>query len=147
MPVMNISRALVGIVGSMLASCSPPKSSTTAPPGPKGQAPVSFIKTIKPLLSNKCTICHCTEVMPNRPWFETRKAVLASGMLVPGKPDLSRILTVIKEDPAEVEQAMPPVSHRLTPNEIAQLRRWIAEGANWPEGEAGRVKPAFIPRE
>lgn len=147
--VLNISRTLFGIAiaGSLLTSCSPKKTSTASPLGPKKQAPVSFTKSIKPLLSNKCTICHCAEVLPNRPWFETRQTALTSGMLIPGKPDLSRILTVIEVDPGKSEQAMPPVSHRLTSKEIALLRRWITEGADWPEGKAGKVKPAFIPRE
>jgi hypothetical protein len=42
---------------------------------------------------------------------------------------------------------MPPVSHRLTNDQITLLKTWIEEGADWPGGEAGRVKPAFIPRE
>ncbi len=71
---------------------------------------------------------------------------MTSGMIVPGKPEESRILTVIQEDP-EADKAMPPVSHRLTKDEISLLRTWIEEGANWPGGAAGRVKPAFIPEE
>ena len=45
------------------------------------------------------------------------------------------------------EMAMPPVSHRLTAKQIALLKQWITEGAEWPAGPAGHVKPAFIPRE
>ena len=66
--------------------------------------------------------------------------------IVPGKPDQSRLVTVIQEDPA-ADKAMPPVSHRLTPQEIELLKRWIAEGAYWPSGDAGQVIPAFIPKE
>lgn len=153
----------IGIVGTMLASCGTPKpqpapelkkeavktkaSTPTAPPSKKKETSVSFTKSIKPLLANKCTTCHCAEVMPNRPWFETRDSALKSGMIVPGKPDSSRILTVIKVDPAEADQAMPPVSHRLTEEEISLLRTWIVEGADWPKGKSGIVTPAFIPRE
>ena len=71
---------------------------------------------------------------------------MESGTIVPGNPEGSRVLAVVQEDP-EAEKAMPPVSHRLTREEISLLRKWIAEGAHWPGGEAGRVKPAFIPRE
>jgi hypothetical protein len=71
---------------------------------------------------------------------------LSSGTIVPGKPELSRLITVIQEDPA-ADKAMPPVSHRLTPSEISLLKTWISEGAFWPSGEAGRVIPAFIPEE
>ena len=141
----------IGTLSAMLAGCVPKEEEATPAPAPAGSpAPkkeaVSFTKSIKPILSNKCTICHNVEVLPNRPWFETRDSALKSGMIVPGKPDLSRILTVIKEDP-EAEKAMPPVSHRLSKEEIALLRTWITEGANWPGGKAGRVEPAFIPQE
>ena len=71
---------------------------------------------------------------------------MKSGMIVPGNPDASRILSLIKEDPA-AEKAIPPVNHRLTNDQITLLKTWIEEGADWPGGEAGRVKPAFIPRE
>jgi uncharacterized membrane protein len=113
---------------------------------PSKEVRVSFTESIKPILSNKCTICHNTQVLPKRPNFETREGAMESGVIVPGKPEASRILTVIKEDP-QAEKAMPPVSHRLTKEEISLLHTWIAEGASWPSGEAGRVKPAFIPEE
>ena len=107
---------------------------------------MSFDKSIKPILSDMCTICHNTQVLPKLPNFETRDGVMKSGVIVPGKPDESLILTRIKEDP-QAEKAMPPVSHRLSKEEISLLRTWITEGAHWPSGEAGRVVPAFIPEE
>ena len=107
---------------------------------------ISFNKSIKPILSEKCTICHNTQVLPKRPNFETREGVMKSQVIVPGKPDESLILTVIAEAHG-ADKAMPPVSHRLTKNEMALLRTWIEQGADWPAGEVGRVKPAFIPEE
>ena len=120
---------------------------------PAGDAPaattggtVSFTKQIKPILSQKCTICHNTQVLPNRPNFETREGAMKSQVIVPGKPDESRILTVITEAHG-ADKAMPPVSHRLSKQEIATMRTWIEEGADWPSGWSGRVRPAFTPEE
>lgn len=107
---------------------------------------VSFTKSIKPILANQCTICHNAEVLSQRPYFETRDSAMRSGMIIPGKPELSRLLAVVEEE-AGADKAMPPVSHQLTKKQISLLRRWISEGADWPAGEAGRVQPAFIPRE
>ncbi len=115
-------------------------------PAPPSSAKVSFSKTIKPILSEKCTICHNTQVLPKRPNFETREGVMKSQVIVPGKPDESLILTMIAEAHG-ADKAMPPVSHRLTKEEMIQLRTWIEQGADWPAGEAGRVEPAFIPEE
>ena len=111
-----------------------------------GKSVVSFEREIKPLLSNKCTICHNREVLPNRPNFETREGAMASGVIVPGKPEQSRFVMVTAEKDIE-KKAMPPVGHKVTESERSLLIRWIAEGADWPAGEAGRVKPAFIPKE
>ena len=118
---------------------------TTTPP--PGETKVSFTKSIKPILSERCTICHNSQVLPKRPNFETREGAMSSGMIVPGRPEASLFVTHIQEDPMAVERAMPPVGHRLTKEEITLLRAWIAEGASWPSGARGRVKPAFIPRE
>ncbi|MGJ8725955.1 MAG: c-type cytochrome [Roseibacillus sp.] len=141
-------------LGTALTTCTPPDETTVKSPVDAGtkqvasdtENRVNFTKSIKPILANKCTICHNAETLPNRPNFETGEQALQSGMIVPGKPSLSRLLTVIQEDPA-ADKAMPPVSHRLTPQEIELLKTWIAEGAVWPSGDAGKVIPAFIPKE
>ena len=131
-----------------LVACTPepaPKQPTPSTQK-KTATTVSFEKDIRPILSNKCTICHNTQVLPKRPNFEVGEKALRSGVIVPGNPDASRILTVVLEDEGK-HMAMPPVSHRLSSREIALFRTWIREGAHWPSGPAGRVKPAFIPEE
>ncbi len=108
---------------------------------------VSFEKDIKPILKNKCTICHNKKTLPARPNFETAELALGGTAIVPGQPDKSRMLQVVTESREESELAMPPVSHELSEREISLLRTWISEGASWPPGEKGRVVPAFIPEE
>ncbi|NNC90117.1 MAG: hypothetical protein HKN82_16790 [Akkermansiaceae bacterium] len=135
----------------ILAGCTRKEADGRAAAGNADEAApenvgVSFTKSIKPILEEKCTICHNSEVLPNRPNFESREGAMGSGMIVPGNPEASRMLTLVEEDP-DADKAMPPVSHRLTKEQIALLRTWIAEGADWPRGAAGRVKPAFIPKE
>ena len=50
--------------------------------------------------------------------------------LVPGSPDKSRLIELIKErDP---DERMPKKGDPLSANEIALLEKWIAEGAVWP---------------
>ena len=153
--MMNLRFLILGSFAglTLLPGCRPiesgnpsaRQSANKAEPHSK-QVRVSFTESIRPILSNHCTICHNSEVLPTRPNFETREGAMKSGMIVPGNPDASRILSLIKEDPA-AEKAIPPVNHRLTNDQITLLKTWIEEGADWPGGEAGRVKPAFIPRE
>jgi Planctomycete cytochrome C len=51
--------------------------------------------------------------------------------IVPGKPDASELIArVTSTDPAvRVPYHAPP----LPPQQIALLRRWIKEGANWED--------------
>lgn len=155
---------LAAVCAVAAAGCSTTETDPTpapAPPVVKAKEPdadagrerkvatttVDFTKDIKPLLANKCTICHNQKTLPTRPNFETAELALGGTAIVPGAPEKSRMVQVVKASRELSEQAMPPVSHELTKQEIALLRTWIAEGAQWPSGEAGRVVPAFIPEE
>lgn len=103
---------------------------------------VDFTAHVKPILAAKCVACHHSEALPGRLNLESRAAARRSGALgafiVPGDPERSLFLS--KLDEAHVNlQAMPPVGETLTAEEIRVLRRWIAQGAPWPEGRAGQL--------
>ena len=150
---MNFHLTLYGTAASwlLLVGCTSSQSNgpllSSKPEATAGKTKVSFTESIKPILSERCTICHNSRVLPKRPNFESRAGVMRSGVIVPGHPETSLFITHLQEDPMAAEKAMPPVGHRLTKEEITLLRTWIAEGATWPSGTAGRVRPAFIPKE
>jgi hypothetical protein len=50
--------------------------------------------------------------------------------IVPGKPDDSELLRRVTADEAE---RMPPEEPPLDPKQAETLRRWIVEGATWPD--------------
>ena len=111
---------------------------------------VSFSEDIKPLLADSCVNCHNLETLPGRPSFETRELAIGQGVgdgaIIPGDPDRSRMIRAISlEDTADT--AMPPVGHRVSEEQVALLKRWIAEGADWPAGENGRIRPTSNPME
>ena len=99
-------------------------------------AAVDFAKEIEPLLVRRCSECHGPDKQKGDLRLDTRGAAIKSGKsgkaaLVPGKPDDSELMKrVASQDPDEV---MPPKGERLTPNEVALLKRWVAEGAVWPD--------------
>ncbi len=105
--------------------------------------PVDFGRHVKPILEAKCVACHSEGGLPGRMNLTSRAAAVKSGALglfiVPGQPDKSLFVSQIGEAPAHLK-AMPPVGEQVTEDEISVLRRWIAEGASWPEGEAGHLK-------
>lgn len=109
--------------------------------------PVSFEDEIKPLLQEKCSHCHNRKTLPEVFSFESAKrafVTLKSGqdVIVPGEPEKSLLITALKS-PHGHEKAMPMVGLRPTEEDIELLSRWIKEGATWPSGKAGRIRPPF----
>ena len=103
---------------------------------PAGEPRVDFARDIRPLLAGKCYDCHGREDAKGGLSFVARGAVLRGGKsglptLVPGAAEKSEIYQrVISPHDDEV---MPQKGDRLKPAEIALLKRWIDEGAVWPE--------------
>lgn len=109
--------------------------------------PVSFAEEIKPLLTEKCSHCHNRKTLPEVFSVESAKhafVTLKSGreVIVTGTPEKSLLITVL-QSPHGHEKAMPMVGLRLTEEDIELLSRWIKEGAAWPSGPAGRIRPPF----
>lgn len=136
---------LTGCVSAPTGPAGPPEAAT----GDGGKT-VVFDRDIRPLLEGRCVMCHNRITLPGRTSFESRALALKGDsrgpIIVPGNPDGSRLIVAISA-PDFHEQAMPPVSHRVSKAEVALLRRWIAEGVDWPEGPEGRLVPKEIPRE
>lgn len=143
------------LVLASLAACQhAPEESETRPAGVNVlsekelskalQGRVRFERHVKPVLEAKCLACHQVEAMPGRLSLESREAALRSGTLgvfiVPGRPESSRFLQNLSKAHAV---AMPPVGETLTREEEQLLTRWIAQGAEWPEGAAGRLRTPF----
>ncbi len=100
------------------------------------EAAVDFAKEVEPILVKRCSECHGADQQKAKLRLDSRAAAQApakSGKvaLVPGKAAESELLTrVISSDPDEV---MPPKGERLSSAEVDILKRWIEEGAVWPE--------------
>lgn len=138
----------------MLAGCAMPRSETdlgaeTAPEGltvldqsalEETHRPVSFRRQIKPILESKCYTCHSSasgeDTKPALQAFVMTRESCA-GLIVPGNPGQSRFLALASTH--HNLATMPPVGNRLTGTESRLLKRWILEGAPWPQGEAGRL--------
>jgi hypothetical protein len=94
-----------------------------------------FEKKIRPLLISKCADCHTGTTPEGDLRLDGREHLLRGGMngvaVVVGDPDASTLIQRI-ESTAEGVQ-MPP-EESLSAAEIADLRRWIADGAQWPAG-------------
>jgi hypothetical protein len=110
-------------------------------------APVSFNKDIRPLLSDRCFLCHGPDNQKREAdlRLDIREAAIESGTLIPGDDVKSEIIQrILSHDP---EEQMPPQKAKLPPltqADVDILRRWIKEGAPY-EGHwafAAPVAPA-----
>jgi formylglycine-generating enzyme required for sulfatase activity len=101
-----------------------------------GADKVDFATEIKPLLESACLSCHGTEKPKGDLQLTTRAMAIKGGekgtSLVPGKSADSPLYksTVL---PPDHDDIMPPKGDPLTKGQADTLKRWIDEGANWPE--------------
>ncbi len=96
--------------------------------------PVDFDRQIRPILAKHCFACHGPDVGESGLRLNDEESVfseLDSGEIgiVPGKPEQSELFRRISSD--EEYERMPPEAKPLADEEIALIRRWIAEGAPW----------------
>lgn len=89
-----------------------------------------FEKDIAPVLEATCLSCHDLHEKKGDLDLSTRAAALSfEGGIVPGDPGASLLLDVVSGPDPE----MPKTGAPLTAEQVAALREWIANGAQWPE--------------
>ena len=91
---------------------------------------VSFRGTVQPILQDHCKRCHDAGGKSTL-YLMTYEGVMKGGdmgpAVVPGDPDASQIVGSVEKKKTPY---MPPkVFPALTPDRIAAIRAWIAEGA------------------
>lgn len=110
---------------------------------------LTFEKDVRPLLKAHCTLCHGEEEKPKagvdlrlRRFMDTP---LDSGatLLVPGDPGASELVAIIERG------EMPKKGHPVPPDELAVIKRWIAQGAKTarPEPETLAKGPLITEEE
>jgi uncharacterized membrane protein len=106
---------------------------TPATATPEAVATVDFVKSVQPFFANYCYRCHGPTRQANRIRFDDRSVVLARrGLITPGDPDHSSLISVISA-PLSSGSHMPQRSApQPTADEIAMIKDWVAQGANWP---------------
>jgi len=81
------------------------------------------------ILLERCVACHGPDEQKGD--LRLDRALSAARVLVPGDPEESELYRrLVSSDP---DERMPRGEPALPPAELEILRRWIAEGAQWPE--------------
>ena len=103
-----------------------------------------FEKNVRPLLATHCYDCHSVESdkIKGDLLLDSRDSILRGGTggpaMVPGDPDGSLLIETVRYTNPDLQ--MPPKT-RLSPREVADLEKWVAMGAPWPD-EAPPELPA-----
>ncbi|KAA3614529.1 MAG: DUF1553 domain-containing protein [Planctomycetota bacterium] len=105
-----------------------------------GQEPSSSWEAAKPVLIARCLPCHGGQDRKGELLFSDAASFAQGGSRGPvlnrKRLEDSRLLEVVEYENPDL--AMPP-SGKLADQERLLLRKWILDGAPWPEGEAGRL--------
>lgn len=98
---------------------------------------VSYNRDIRPILSDKCFACHGFDVNTREAGLrlDIREAALTkyeSGVpILPGDPDNSTIIERITSDKASTVMPPPSTHKTISADELAMLKQWIKEGAEY----------------
>ena len=97
---------------------------------------VDFVREVQPIFKQHCYECHGAKKQKNDYRLDIRAVALAGGEerapnIVPGKSAESPLFRFVSG--ADEKSAMPPKA-KLSTAEVDVIKRWIDEGAVWPEG-------------
>ncbi len=96
-----------------------------------GVEPVRFYRDVRPILSENCFECHGPDAAKRKADLRLDAGALGQAVVVAGKPGESELFQRITH--ADPTERMPPQesSRALTESEVATIRRWIEQGAQW----------------
>lgn len=107
--------------------------------------PVDFVRDIQPIFRANCYTCHSGEKPLGKTRFDAKATALT--VIVPGRSAESRMIHRLlgQHDEPRMPFQQPPLPEAT----IALLRRWIDEGAPWPESASATLVEkkhwAFVP--
>ena len=99
---------------------------------PPAKTKVDFIRDVEPILSQKCQSCHGDDAQQSGLRLDHRQNAMRGGdygpVIIPGKSAESKLIKRLVGGDGGLQ--MPPTG-ALPTEEIALLRAWIDQGADW----------------
>ena len=121
----------------LIAVCIIALSASIAGAEDGAPAKIDFNLEIRPILSNKCFRCHGFDGKKRKAklrldTFEGATRDLGGhAAIVPGKPELSSLMERIEHHDPDERMPPPEAKNPISKAEIAVLKRWINEGAEY----------------
>ena len=95
-----------------------------------------FEKEVRPVLADNCYKCHGPKKQKSGLRLDSRELILKGGevgpVVVPGKPEVSRLILAINHAKVKDVEAMPSADEKISPKAIAALTEWVRLGLPWP---------------
>ncbi|HEX6986732.1 MAG TPA: c-type cytochrome domain-containing protein, partial [Planctomycetaceae bacterium] len=112
---------------------------------PAEERPVSFAEDVAPVLVSQCLACHNARTAKGRFSVETYATLMKGGesgaAVAPGDGDFSNLVLLVESG------EMPKDGDPLPEEQVALLKRWIAEGAKLDDGKpADKPLAAIMPK-
>lgn len=142
-PVLGVLVAMASLAlvfGALLherGDLAPPRKAIKPAANQVSNKAISYNRDVRPILSDKCFFCHGFDDKTREAGLrlDVREAAIeareSGTAVVPGDPDNSTIIQRIETDNPKL--AMPPAStHKsISADEVAVLKQWIKEGAEY----------------
>jgi uncharacterized membrane protein len=107
---------------------------------PEGAIPEKpdYVKDIKPILDRSCVKCHGPEKRKSGLRLDKKRFAMKGGetgpAIVPGDVEKS-LLTKYIQLPSDDDDVMPSKGKLLALSEIETLKKWVLQGAAWPDDQ------------
>jgi mono/diheme cytochrome c family protein len=106
------------------------------------QSKVDFVRDVRPIFEAACAKCHFGEKVRGELHLDNKALALKGGIsgavIVPGNAQASRLVHRVLG--LNGEKRMPLGGEALKPEQIELIKRWIDEGAEWPDAASAAVK-------
>ena len=99
---------------------------------------IDFSRHVKPILEERCVRCHDGSDKKTFYSLVNREEAFKGNSIVPGKPSDSILYLAAAGEHPILKKSKEEVS--VAPSDLLVLKRWIASGAVWPQGETGELK-------
>ena len=127
--------------GAALAAIAAAVCTGTATGAQQAPAKVDFATQVQPIFRQYCVDCHGVKEQKNGFRLDRRSDAMRGGTIAvigPGNSAGSRMYHKLIGD--KFGPQMPPTGS-LSPSHIETIKRWIDEGAEWPDALANEAPP------
>lgn len=139
---MRIPRSTTGALLALLTAASSCQNSNQGPLAQEGQLPdvVDYNFHVRPVLSDKCFICHGPDANKRQAGlrldiadsaYKALRETPGAHALVPGKPQLSEVFRRISSTDTSIRMPPPTSNLQLSAHEIKLIGKWIKQGAKY----------------